>query len=139
MRRPRTRPSCHATPIGRSKSPRRHPGGSWACTAWARGTPATGGCGRPRTASNPELRFARSVSQDADELIPVPSEVGHVARQLFRDLVDRHEECHLALTQRVEDLALPAHHAEDRLPVGDQLDLGEMLVESGFAIEEVPR
>ena len=53
-------------------------------------------------------------------------------------MVDGHEESHLALAQRVQDLALPANHLEDRLPVGHQLDFGKMVVEPGLPVQVFP-
>ena len=45
-------------------------------------------------------------------------------------MVDGEEEGHLALTERIQDLPVVRRHPEDALPVGDQLDAGQVLLEA---------
>src|SRR5215207_2679785 len=69
-----------------------------------------------------------SLSQGPDEFLAILAVLPHVGLDPARDVVDRHEESHLTVAQGVHHLAVAAADLEDALAIGDELDLGEMLV-----------
>src|SRR5690606_509797 len=77
-------------------------------------------------------------AQHLEELFPVELETGYVLFDVAGDLVDGDEERQLAVAEGVEQLAVVAGHAEDRLAVGDQLHRGEVVVEVGVTPQVVP-
>src|SRR5207244_1559664 len=116
--------------------------GAWQFNPAGFGCGASGRAGgwadRHPRGSDRQPGLPAGVPQGPQELIAVPTELGHLVGDLAGALVDGHEESHLALAQRVQDLALPANHLEDRLPVGHQLDLGKMVVEPGLPVQVLP-
>src|SRR5579864_4673357 len=67
----------------------------------------------------------------ANELVAVAEELAHALVDLTCQLVDRDEERHLALFQRVDDVAVGLADLKDALTVGDKLHPGQMLFEPG--------
>src|SRR5207245_6415054 len=72
------------------------------------------------------------------ELIAIPAELSHLVRDLAGHLVDSHEEGHLALAKRVQNLSLPADHPEDRLSVRLELHRGQVIVQPDLLVEVLP-
>src|SRR5262249_1784106 len=149
-RRP-TRPSRRAgpTPTGPSRT-RAGPSGTSArrraCSSGSRGRTGRGckrgrGC-RDRGWRGPGLAGRLSLGgrfpEGPDELVPVLVELADLALDAGRDLVDRHEERQLAVAEGVDDLAVAAGDLEDADPVGDQLDLGQVLVQGRPAVQVGP-
>src|SRR5918999_4798813 len=83
------------------------------------------------------LRCSRS--QGPYEPFPVVLELADLRLDPPRNVVDRHEERHLPVPQGVHHLAITAADLEDRLPVGHELHLGQMLGEAGLLRQELPR
>src|SRR6185436_6663948 len=134
-RHPRRPPRRPTTPTGRSGSSGRTRvsfGGSWARTA-----PASRAGHRGRNSAT-RLRSGGGLAKGPDETVAILSELADLALHAARDLVDRDEERELAISQGVDDLAVATRDLEDADPVGDQLDLRQVLVQRGAAVQVVP-
>ncbi len=88
-------------------------------------------CFRPHVVLDP--------TQHVEEMIPIEFEPSHVLFYRLGDLIDRHEERQLTFSQSVEQLILIMGHPKDRLPVRDELDLGEVTIQFGGPSQVVPR
>src|SRR5215218_8197121 len=109
-RRPRrTREPC----CTRCAAPPRCVSACWACTG---GTRSRAGRG-----------VRRGLAERSDELLAVVLERSD----------DRDEERHLPVLERVHDLSVSPTDLEDALTVGDELDLGQMLVELRALVQEI--
>ncbi len=80
-----------------------------------------------------------SRTERPDEPLPVLLELANLRLHTRRDVVDRHEERHLPVPERVHHLTVTPADLEDRLPVGHELHLGQMLREPGLLRQELPR
>ncbi len=70
--------------------------------------------------------------QGLDELLAVSEELGDALVKISCDLIDRNEEGDLAMAKGIEDLPIIPGDPEDALPIRDELDFGEMLLETGL-------
>ncbi len=70
--------------------------------------------------------------QRLDELLPVSEELGDALVKVSCDLIDCDEERDLAMPESIEDLPIIPGDPEDALPIRDELDFGEMLLEAGL-------
>jgi hypothetical protein len=82
---------------------------------------------------------SRGFSEGADEPVSVLLELADFGLDAARDLVDGHEEGQLTLAEGVEDLAVATCDFEDRHPIGDELDFGQVLVERRTFVQVLPR
>src|SRR3990172_7128781 len=89
--------------------------------------------------SAPGLRVGGGLAQGTHEPVPVVLELPDLDLDAGRDVVDRDEERQLTFPQRIDDLAVSPGDLEDAHPVGDQLDLGQLLVELRATVQIVPR
>ena len=101
-------------------------------------------CVRPRSAGRADrsgclgVDVGRCIPQRPDEPSSIGPELAHVGLHAGHDLVDGHEEGELPLSQGVEDLAVPPADLEYADPVRHELDLGQVLIESGRSVQVVP-
>src|SRR4029453_11379274 len=91
-----------------------------------------------RRGSAARLRSGGRLAKRPDEAVAILAELTDLALHAGRDLVDRDEERELSIPQRIDDLAVATRDLEDADPVGYQLDLGQVLVQRGPAIQVVP-
>ena len=87
--------------------------------------------GRLTTASGRRLGdrspCGRSRAERSHEPLPVLLELTDLGLHARRDVVDRDEERHLPVAEGVDHLAVAPADLEDRLSVGHELHLGEVL------------
>jgi len=88
--------------------------------------------------SAPELGLPTGVLEGTEELVAIPPELGNLVGDLAGHLVDGHEERHLSLAEGVQDFALTSHDLEALFPVGDDADLGQMIVEPSLLVTVLP-
>src|SRR6185369_14467926 len=84
------------------------------------------------------LGVGGGLAERSDEPVPVVLELADLDLDTGRDVVDGHEERELPVFQRVDDLAVATGDLEEADAVGDELDLGQVLVEGGSAVQVVP-